>query len=227
MKIKAFTGASGSVVIGSGFHTLMLRSLDSIPLDMVVSLELETLQGDNVQIWDERTVKELVQTVGFQDTPLSTDGATQTFAFPISSGTYQLAEGDRFKLNITNGGLVEIEAYVFRVPLDAVNLYKIDRKVIQKDSLDETINVVPYESIHFALGFAQIKTLELTWENGAIIEYDREEIEHFMRDANPVMDASASFSNEPPLTLPLLGVNQIKIKKTQVSHINILLTDTL
>lgn len=242
MKLAEFSGTfSPQIKAAQGFAALLLvapytdyfSNQDGF-IEATVDIELQRVDGDNIEITKDENLHSLMATFGFTDQCIQQLPENRIgIQIPIANGNIEINEGDEFKISIKGlPALLEpltYQLFDIKMPIPATVLFTNEKKVIGRDLVSSTISVDQYDTALFQLGWERIKSVLVTYNNGVSLEYTPQELDSLMVDAQPTLLNTRDYTLErdlpPARVLPLEFISKFTIRKDQGGHINILLTD--
>lgn len=223
------TKSISSLVIGSSLEFLKLNT-------ETIRLEIERANGSNFEITKgTMSLRDfiLATTYGADAIVSSTQFNFKTVAVCefTTNGAVHLFEKDVIK--ITLNGLDAAATYVINgieEPETSTEVYQFEHKSMGSDDTNKDFNVSGYDVLVLDKS-ADIEEINYRFENGQVVKYTMFELEAMSKQIDPVayvqQDGLVASGFDSKIQLPLFAVNNINIRKTQGSVVNLILRNQL
>lgn len=214
--------------INKGFGSLTFvcePSLDEMDSEKI-NIEIQRANGESVEITNVAIpLREYLMLGTIGDDAIGSDIAracavlatVELVAAPMAA--IHLYEKDILRITLT--GLKETKIYLMfghEAPLTTDDLYSCVRKSMNSEHESMDFDVPGYDACVFT-DFASISEINLKFDNGQVIKTTPEELRQLAVAADPIaqvhLDKTVSSSFANYLQLPLKGIVNINVKKSQ------------
>lgn len=223
MEIANFNATStGQLRVTQSCQSLLIKG-NSYPSNAVVTASIARVTGENIDIYVEEALKNIIATVGNAEKLIKNYQDQVITEIPIAPASLILQDGDVLNFKVTGLPLASWIVSTFQAPFYTDSFIKMEKKVISKDLIEQTLNVEQYSNVCIPVG--SVKSIVVFFVNGQSVEYDNTGLEALTVDysgtTNIPSEDYPNITSVNQLVVPLEMVDRITVKKTQVSHVNL------
>lgn len=240
MEIYNGTGktTTGTILLTKSISTILVAS--TLAFDELTSetirVEVERANGSNFEITKgSMSLKDFILINTYGDDAITSDVARGYDLVAVceicNEGSIHLFEKDVIK--ITLNGLVATETYVLNgieEPQTSTEIYSFEHKSMSSEDTNKDFNVSGYD-ICILDKSNSIEEINYTFSNGQVVKYSLFELECMSKAIDPVAyvkkDGTIRSSFTDKIQLPLYAVENLNIRKSQGTVINIILRNHL
>lgn len=217
--------AIGSIVLYSSL------AIDELTKE-TINVQVERANGSNIDVTNGSVpLKEFILCATYGDDAITSNGnfGFQTVAVIelCEHGGIHLFEKDQIKINL--GNLNVSATYIvdgIEEPITSQDLYRYERKSMNSEHVNTDFDVRGFDTCVMT-DDESIEEVNYTFDNGQTVKYTPRELRALAVDADPIAyvktDGTVASSFVGLLQLPLKGVNNINVRKSQGVLVNLLL----
>lgn len=221
-----FQSTNKTIEIRNSVHQLAFVANTSFPTrNLKVTIVLRRTSGSDHIVTRAIPLYEAARLFSLGEThtaPISEDAVA--LSFNISNGSFQLEAGE--VLVVTLDGLSatdNIQLHTVEIPVYSRELFSIEERVLDRDSIQQTLNIEGYDAISVGLG--EVSLLRMDWLNGHSTEYTQTEQQLISQDAQAVVhyangdegEACVPHNYSRNLVIPTIGVESITCSKDKLA----------
>lgn len=240
MEIYNGTGktTTGTMLLTKSISTIIIGSslaFDELTTEMI-RVEIERANGSNFEITKGlMSLKDFILANTYGEDAITSDVARNLDLVAVceisNEGSIHLFEKDVIKVTLT--GLISAETYVLNgieEPQTSTEIYSFEHKSMSSDDTNKDFNVSGYDILVLDKS-STIEEINYTFNNGQVVKYSLYELECMSKAIDPVAyvkkDGTVKSSFSDKIQLPLLAVENLNIRKSQGTVINLILRNHL
>lgn len=217
--------AIGSIVL---YTDLAIDNLDK----ETINIQVERANGSNIDVTNGSVpLKEFILCATYGDDAITSNikiGAQTVAVLELCEhGGIHLFEKDQIKINFNN---LQTKAFYLvdgiEEPITSQDLYRYERKSMNSEHVNTDFDVRSFDTCVMT-DDDSIEEVNYTFDNGQTVKYTPRELRALAVDADPVgyvtADGTVRSSFDNLLQLPLSGVVNINVRKSQGTLVNLLL----
>lgn len=215
---------TGSIKISTAFADLAFvvdgSLADLATENSIITITRQTTNDGRIDVIQEIPFHVFLSLFTTGDDPAIMSGGKTMFIVSLGNGNFEFVAGEYITLTL-DGSTIPVSVIATEAPIVAGSMYVIDRLVAQADSKKTKFNVEPYELMAF--NAQHIKSIRVAYDNGKVIEYDKDALSVVSRDLKyldvlaprPANSTESVVHTGAVTTFSLVAVDQIEVEKVQ------------